>query len=306
MARSRVVCGFRLHARRNDLLDGSAKRILQTTMCAEQRGRVWAVIIMGCALLFCVRAASADTRHYVLNTGSSIASVCNHCGSAPGTPEPLSGSFDVTVLPLSTVFDVAAVTNVSLASDSFSISGNGFLQRLGPDRQAMVLEARVNDATVLFTSGRRQHSEPRNITIILSSRSGAQTYILVISASPVDDRPQDLDQDGVPDEQDNCPTTANPDQKDSDGDGVGDACDQCPGTRAGASVTRSGCSVEQLCPCDATRTGEPWQSQTAYLGCVARATRTLRLEGQLSANQRLAIIRQAAHSACGRTVVASR
>jgi hypothetical protein len=275
-------------------------------MCAERRGRAWAAIITGCALLLCGRAASADTRHYVLNTGSSIVSVCNHCGSAPGTPEPLSGSFDVTVLPPSTIFDVAAVTNVDLTSESFNISGNGFLQRLGPDRQAMVIEARVNDATVLFTSGRRQHSAPHNITIILSSRSAAQTYILVISASPVDDQTQDLDKDGVPDEQDNCPTTANPDQKDSDGDGVGDACDQCPDTRAGALVARSGCSVEQLCPCDATRTGEPWQSQTAYLGCVAGATRTLRLEGQLSASQRLAIIRGAAHSACGRAVVALR
>jgi hypothetical protein len=275
-------------------------------MRADQRDRAWAVIMMGCALLFWVRAASADTRHYVLNTGSSITSVCNHCGSAPGKPEALSGSFDVTVLPLSTIFDVAAVTNVSLASDSFSISGNGFLQRLGSDRRAMVIEAHVNDATVLFTSGRRQYSNPHNITIILSSRSAAQTYILVLSASPADDRPQDLDKDGVPDGQDNCPATANPDQKDSDGDGVGDACDQCPDTPTGAPVTRGGCSVEQLCPCGATRTGEQWQSQTAYLRCVARATRTLRLEGQLSANQRLAIIRQAARSACGRTVVASR
>ena len=40
--------------------------------------------------------------------------------------------------------------------------------------------------------------------------------------------PDDRDHDGVPNETDNCPDTANPDQKDTDMDGKGDACDACP------------------------------------------------------------------------------
>ncbi|MCX5895024.1 MAG: thrombospondin type 3 repeat-containing protein, partial [Proteobacteria bacterium] len=38
----------------------------------------------------------------------------------------------------------------------------------------------------------------------------------------------DSDNDGIPNESDNCKYTPNPDQTDADGDGVGDACDNCP------------------------------------------------------------------------------
>jgi hypothetical protein len=48
---------------------------------------------------------------------------------------------------------------------------------------------------------------------------------------------QDLDGDGIPDAQDNCPADANPDQADSDGDGVGDACDS----------TTCGCVEDAVC-----------------------------------------------------------
>jgi Thrombospondin type 3 repeat len=38
----------------------------------------------------------------------------------------------------------------------------------------------------------------------------------------------DVDGDGVPNGQDNCPNAANADQNDEDGDTLGDACDPCP------------------------------------------------------------------------------
>ncbi len=38
----------------------------------------------------------------------------------------------------------------------------------------------------------------------------------------------DIDGDGIPNLQDNCPCKYNPGQEDSDNDGIGDACDNCP------------------------------------------------------------------------------
>jgi hypothetical protein len=243
----------------------------------------------------------------VLNASSTITSVCNGCAKPPASAEPLSGSFDVTVLPVDSTFDVAAVTNVSLTSKRFAISGNGFLQRLGADRHAMVIDAQVNQQKALLTSGRRQSASGRDLTLVLSSaRAGRDTYVLVISASPVDPQMPDADADGVPDWRDNCPSDANADQLDTDGDGVGDACDRCPDTPTGSVITRNGCSVEQLCPCDAPLTGGSWENQGDYLRCVSRATRTLRRAGALSRSESLRTIRSAIRSGCGRTVVALR
>jgi Tol biopolymer transport system component len=44
-------------------------------------------------------------------------------------------------------------------------------------------------------------------------------------SQPVWQRLPDIDSDGIPDADDNCPTTPNPDQADSNNDGIGDACD---------------------------------------------------------------------------------
>ncbi|MFN7964068.1 MAG: alpha-amylase family glycosyl hydrolase [Acidobacteriota bacterium] len=67
-------------------------------------------------------------------------------------------------------------------------------------------------------------------------------------ASPYD---QDLDGDGVPDQNDNCPVVANADQQDTDGDADGNACDCAPSAAGvsqppgsiGASLRLSGASL---------------------------------------------------------------
>lgn len=59
----------------------------------------------------------------------------------------------------------------------------------------------------------------------------------------------DDDNDGVPNADDNCPQTPNPDQADADGDGVGDVCDDCANV---ANADQNGCPDEW----DAGRDGD--------------------------------------------------
>lgn len=57
----------------------------------------------------------------------------------------------------------------------------------------------------------------------------------------------DTDGDGVTDDVDNCPATANPDQADADGDGVGDVCDNCVATANSYQEDYDGDGVGDVC-----------------------------------------------------------
>ena len=71
-------------------------------------------------------------------------------------------------------------------------------------------------------------------TPALASATGGH-FLLAAAATPIDlgyafrvhttELSADFDGDGVPNDTDNCPETANPDQDDADGDDIGDACD---------------------------------------------------------------------------------
>ena len=77
--------------------------------------------------------------------------------------------------------------------------------------------------------------------------NGAPTRWTVDSFKITADENDDIDDDGILNENDNCPTTANPDQADADGDGVGDVCDVCAGADdkldADADGVPDGCDI---------------------------------------------------------------
>ena len=70
--------------------------------------------------------------------------------------------------------------------------------------------------------------------------------------------PDDLDEDGVPNDEDECPGTelgaetdtqgcsVDQDKNDLDGDGVPNDEDECPGTEPGAFTDKQGCSDKQI------------------------------------------------------------
>ena len=56
-----------------------------------------------------------------------------------------------------------------------------------------------------------------------------QAYAILVLERALGGACLDTDDDGICDDEDNCPDNSDPDQTDTDGDGVGDLCDACPG-----------------------------------------------------------------------------
>jgi hypothetical protein len=82
---------------------------------------------------------------------------------------------------------------------------------------------------------------------------------------------------------------------DADNDGVDDSIDECPDTPPGVVVSSTGCSIEQLVPCDG-----PWRNHGQYVSAVVRTARAFAAAGLITAEQQGDIIEAAARSNCGK------
>lgn len=125
----------------------------------------------------------------------------------------------------------------------------------------------------------------------------------------------DSDGDGLPDEQDNCPSVENSDQADFDGDNAGDACDddidddgvlngadQCGFTEVGEITDPdTGCSIDQLCPCEGPQgTTLSWKNHGKYVSCIAQSAETFVQQGSITDAEKDVIVSTAAKSKCGK------
>jgi hypothetical protein len=82
------------------------------------------------------------------------------------------------------------------------------------------------------------------VTQFISEEEGMTTAYLIARFRLTCD---DADSDGVCDSEDNCPTTANPNQEDADGDGRGDACDNCVSSANGSQIDSDGDGLGDAC-----------------------------------------------------------
>lgn len=111
----------------------------------------------------------------------------------------------------------------------------------------------------------------------------------------------DKDADTVLNKNDNCPVVANAEGQaaDADNDSVGDACDVCASTGVLHRVDRDGCSLEQLCPCEADQDGSAWGTHSRYLRCVADETYRFRTLKVMTADEAQEYRASAAANTCG-------
>jgi len=86
---------------------------------------------------------------------------------------------------------------------------------------------------------------------------------------------------------------------DLDGDGVPDSVDACPNTPLCTAVNSHGCSIDQLAPCSGPAAGVSWKNHGEYISSVARAANQMLAEGQISSEEKDALISAAAQSPCG-------
>jgi Thrombospondin type 3 repeat len=116
---------------------------------------------------------------------------------------------------LATLRQFESLSQVQLWNGSYDLTGN--IRALGTPLRVFPLDAEF---------------------LIISSVQGVPRFT---SKGPGDD---DLDEDGVADDADNCPAVPNPDQTDVSDDGIGDACQPDDGDADGWSNTQDNCPLD--------------------------------------------------------------
>ena len=99
---------------------------------------------------------------------------------------------------------------------------------------------------------------------------------------------------------DNIVITRVPDPDgDDDDDGIPDDEDECRDTPPGATINASGCSIDQLVPCEGPALGGVWRNHGEFFAARVKVIHQFRREGLLNQQQVQALIVDAMKSDCG-------
>jgi hypothetical protein len=82
---------------------------------------------------------------------------------------------------------------------------------------------------------------------------------------------------------------------DDDNDDIADEYDLCPNTVLPTVVDATGCSIDQLCPCE-----EDWRSHGQYKSCVDKTAKKFAKSRLITNKEKAVLVRQADWSDCGR------
>jgi hypothetical protein len=140
-------------------------------------------------------------------------------GFVDPTSSPDTGHMRITLDPALSTICLDSV--VPPFGATFTVHLEGAIDGVGTGPFQDVFGYGVIDGTQFYNQG------------VPSTDSGTFTITYTIPDG-------DMDDDGVGDDDDNCPSTPNPDQEDTDGDGLGDECDPFPGSTAGCKATLGG------------------------------------------------------------------
>lgn len=209
----------------------------------------------------CINGIPWDQFLQGMSTAAENGSSVFGLNASDGFNATLNSSFPVKLVKQSGCLDTDKYSNTSLENYVNSLPHSGSRVNI----TAMMIDAsgdfvqsniyathRVGFKFINFTQWYNQTK-----TCIETYIDNTDFNITNLNVGPCDEPKDDKDRDGIPDDEDNCPRTANKDQLDSDNDGIGDVCDNCPNTSNENQADNNSNGIGDVCERIPPKPNEP-------------------------------------------------